>query len=75
MKNKHTVVRVTCRKHYLGVMIEVDYGSTKRWVEVKVPWRMLNEQYQDVADALADEAWRQMIHRTECADDPLPGIG
>lgn len=75
MRNKHKAVKVTPRKHYLGVMVEIDYGATKRWVEVKVPWRMLNERYQEVTEHLADEAWREMIRRTENQQDPIPGIG
>lgn len=53
---KHTVVKVKPRRKYLGVMIEIDYSGAKRWVEVKIPWRLLNDQYEDVSGFMALQA-------------------
>lgn len=56
MAVKHTVIKIKARQKYLAVLIEVDYAGAKRWVEVKVPWRMLNEHYEDVAGYMAHQA-------------------
>lgn len=71
---KHTVVKVKPRVRYLEVTVEVDYGGSLRWVALKVPWRMLNEQYRDVVEHMEHEALDRL---RELQDDPqlrLPGI-
>lgn len=74
MRIKHTVVKVKARKHHLGVMIEVQYPGTLRWVEVRVPWRMLNEQYRAVVEAMEDEALLRLRLQQEAEQPMLPGI-
>lgn len=70
MRTKHEVVRLKARKRYLEVMVEVSYPGTKRWVALKVPWRMLNEHYEDVSNYMAVEA-QEELHRLH-GDTPLP---
>lgn len=45
---------------YLTVYVKAEVGSTVRFVDVKVPWRMLNEQYEDVSHRMAVEANERM---------------
>lgn len=75
MRTKHTVTRIRPRRSHLEVMVEIDYGGSLRWVALKVPWRMLNEQYESVANAMAGEALREMQRTPDPLQDPLPGIG
>lgn len=56
MRFKYTVVKIKPTRRALDVTVEIDYGATKRWTVVRVPWRMLNEQYEEVAGFMASEA-------------------
>lgn len=56
MRKITTAERISTTKRYLWVRVRVEVGSTLRWVNVKVPWRLLNEQYEEVANCMAAEA-------------------
>lgn len=56
MKRLFIAQRVRATRKYLGVQVRVEVGTSVRWIEVKVPWRLLNEQYEDVAGWMAHEA-------------------
>lgn len=74
MRIKHTVTRIKPRQKYLEVMIEVQYPGTLRWVAVKVPWRMLNEQYRAVVEAMEHEALDRLREQQDDLQMRLPGI-
>lgn len=70
MRLKYTAVRVRPAKRAMVVTVEIDYGSTKRWVDLRIPWRMINQQYREVIEHLEDEAQDHLAaHRS---DTPLP---
>lgn len=70
MRVKYEVVKIKPQSRWLDVTVEVTYPGTKRWVTIKVPWRMLNEQYEDVVNAMEAEALKQM--KTPSGDQWLP---
>lgn len=71
MKRLYIAQKVRPTKKYLGVQVRIEVGSTVRWAEVKVPWRLLNEQHEAVANALNDEAAETLRERWEQLPLPL----
>lgn len=56
MRQQYVAQRVRTTSRYLTVQVRIEHGSTIRWAQVKVPWRLLNEQYEEVANYMASEA-------------------
>lgn len=56
MRTRTTAEKISTTKRYLTVRTRVQVGATLRWVDVKVPWRLLNDRYEEVADCMAAEA-------------------
>lgn len=56
MKRHYIAQKVRTSPKYLSVQVRVEVGSTVRWADVKVPWRLLNEQYQEVIERMEHEA-------------------
>lgn len=70
MRVRTTAEKVSTTKRYLTVRTRITTGATMRWVDVKVPWRLLNEQYEDVANCMASEAAEHL--NDHWAQQPLP---
>lgn len=56
---------------YLTIRVRVDMGATVRWAYVKVPWRLMNEQYEEISDHMGREANEQAKQAWEPAYLPL----
>lgn len=60
MKRRYIAQGIRTTKQYLTVQVRVEVGHSVRWIEVKVPWRLLNEQYEDVCNYMGHEANEQV---------------
>lgn len=56
MKRLYVAQKVRTSPKYLSVQVRIEVGSTIRWADVKVPWRLLNEQYREIIEAMEHEA-------------------
>lgn len=63
--------RVRATRNYLWVAVEDRRGAVTRFYDVRVPWRLLNEEYEDVANHMAAEAIRH-LKATHQEDPWLP---
>lgn len=59
MRRDFIAQEVKTSPKYLTIRVRVDMGSTVRWANVKVPWRLLNEQYEEISDRMGAEANEQ----------------
>lgn len=71
MRKIATAEQVSTSRNYLNVRVRVQVGSALRWVTVKVPWRLLNERYEDVINAMEGEANRHLKDTWEAPVLPL----
>lgn len=51
---------IKATKGYLTVYVRAEVGTTVRFVSVKVPWFMLNADYENVAGYMAHDAQERL---------------
>lgn len=74
MQRHYIATGLGTTEKYLRVHVTAHVGTTIRFIEVKVPWRMVAGRYREITDGM-EEVFRQEIQRQ--ADEEqlrLPGI-
>lgn len=74
MQRHYIATGLGTTERYLRVFVTAHVGTTIRFIEVKVPWRMVAGRYREISDGM-EEVFRQEIQRQAEADEwTLPGI-
>lgn len=71
MRKHYIAQKIRTTPKYLGVQVRIEIGSTVRWADVKVPWRLLNEQYREVIEHMEHEANERVNERWDTPMLPL----
>lgn len=74
MKRNYKATRVTPRQRYLAVQVTIEIGTTLRFVEIKVPWEVVAEQYPGIING-CEQVFLKRIKRQEQIDQPTLPFG
>lgn len=74
MKRRYKATGVDPQPGGLNVYVTVEVGSTIRFIEVKIPWDLLEPAYEVIANQIEVEAQRQFLEAWDAAQPRLPGI-
>lgn len=74
MKRAYKSERVTARERFLGVQVTVEVGTTLRFVEIKVPWEQVAEQYPGIING-CEKVFLGRIQKQESLDQPTLPFG
>lgn len=74
MKRHYEATGVSTSEKYLRVYVTVHVGTTIRFIEVKVPWRLVAGQYQNVVDGMEQVFAEEIRNQQDVLQLRLPGI-
>ena len=72
MKRHYVAQKIRTSPKYLSIQVRIEVGSTVRWADVKVPWRLLNEQHEQVVNGMETEAQERLKEYVERQQPYLP---